>query len=146
MKKNKKQLTPKQKKQQRIFFGVLAAIVIIAIILHFRKKKADNSEIQAEIAKATSTPSSTSTQPKVSSSGLPILGNTALLKRGTKSAEVRWVQWDFNQRIAKPNNYTLLSEDGIFGPKTETAVYSVLKKKTTSWAEWKNFVDKLKSQ
>lgn len=146
MKKTKKQLTPKQKKQQRIFFGVLAAIVIIAIFLHFRKKKADNSEIQTEIANANSTPSSTSTKPKVSSSGLPILGNTALLKKGTKSAEVRWVQWDFNQRIAKPNGYTLLSEDGIFGSKTEAAVNSVLKKKTTSWAEWKNFVDKLKNQ
>lgn len=142
----KRQLTPKQKKQQRIFFIVLAVIVLIALIMHFKKKKADDQEIESEIkasssGSSSSTSSSSSTKPKVSSSGLPILGNTALLKKGTKSAEVRWVQWDFNQRIAKPNGYTLLSEDGIFGSKTEYAVNSVMKKKTTSWAEWKTKVD-----
>lgn len=136
----KRKLTPKQKKQQRIFFGVLIGIVIIALIIHFRRKQANPTEIENEIAQA-STIVPTAAAPQYSSSGLRILGNTATLKKGTKSAEVRWIQNDFNQRIAKPNGYTLLSEDGIFGAKTEYAINSVLKKKTTSWAEWKTKVD-----
>lgn len=136
----KRKLTPKQKKQQRIFFGVLIGIVIIALIIHFRRKQANPTEIQSEIAQASNSVP-TPAAPQYSSSGLRILGNTATLKKGTKSAEVRWVQWDFNNRIAKPNGWTLLSEDGIFGAKTEYAVNSVMKKKTTSWAEWKTKVD-----
>ena len=137
----KRKLTVKQKKQQRIVFGVLLGILILALIIHFRKKKANTQEITGEISQLGNSTAPAPSKPQVSSSGLPILGNTALLKKGTKSAEVRWVQWDFNQRIAKPNGYTLLSEDGIFGSKTEYAINSVLKKKTTSWAEWKTKVD-----
>lgn len=47
----KRKLTPKQKKQQRIFFGVLIGIVIIALIIHFRRKQANPTEIQSEIAR-----------------------------------------------------------------------------------------------
>lgn len=141
MKKQTKKSTPAKKKQQRIFIGIVIAIVIIILIIRFKKKTADSTEIQAEISNASTGTTPTAEAPKYSSSGLRILGNTATLKKGTKSAEVRWVQNDFNQRIAKPNKYTLLSEDGIFGAKTEYAVNSVIKKKQTSWAEWKTKVD-----
>ena len=146
----KRQLTPKQKKQQRIFFIVLAVIVLIALIMHFKKKKADDQEIESEIkasssGSSSSTSSSSSAPKEYSSSGLVKLGNTATLKKGTKSAEVRWLQWHYNQKIAKTKGLTYLSEDGIFGSKTEAAVKSILGKTTTSWAEWYNKLNNMYS-
>lgn len=133
--------TTKQKKQQRIVFAILGIILLIALILHFRKTTRSD-EIEKEItANSAGTPSNSN----VSYSGLVQKGNNYLLKRGEVCAEVRWSQYYYNKIIAIPNGKTALKEDGIFGPKTETVVKSILGKTTTTWAEWKTKLDSISS-
>jgi hypothetical protein len=91
--------------------------------------------------------SSTPAPPKVSSSDLPILGSDTILKRGDKAAEVKYIQHEYNTVFLKNieektgEKMTKLSEDGIFGEKTENAVFELTGKKSISWNAFKKEID-----
>lgn len=129
MKKTKQ--TAKQKKTQQILIGVLVVVILIALYLKFRKPK-DSNEVSISSGGTSNTPTS---------SGMKRVGNDTVLKYGTKAEEVKWVQTLYNSIYAVPLGKTKLTVDGIYGTKTQAAVKFVLGKTTTSWTEFKRFVD-----
>lgn len=92
-----------------------------------------------------SSASASSSTPPVSASGLPIKGNTTVLKRGDKAAEVKYIQFYYNQNFVNAfgneDHLTPLVEDGVFGEKTEAAVKLFTNKTSASWKEFHDAVD-----
>ncbi len=71
----------------------------------------------------------------------PEVSNDTILKKGSKNDRVQWVQNYYNKYVVPKNGGTKLVEDGVFGSKTEAAVFHVMGKKTVSWTEFKKRVD-----
>lgn len=91
---------------------------------------------------SSSNSSNIDTTPNLSSSGLPIKGNNTVLKRGDKAAEVKYIQYEYNKRHAKPLFKIELDEDGVFGANTEKAVLEIMGQTQTTYAK---FLTKIKS-
>nr|WP_294860239.1 hypothetical protein [uncultured Fluviicola sp.] len=128
------------KKKPNVRFLLLIAVLavlIIYLIYRTRGAKVSDDEIEKQIASPDAPSPAKAKTPSTSTT----LGNDAVLKYGTKGREVGWIQYYYNKMIARPKGLTLLVQDNKFGPKTESAVFSVLGKKTTSWYEWKHALD-----
>lgn len=72
------------------------------------------------------------------------LDKNKLLKRGVKGAEVKRLQEMINKALGGLGK-KLLSTDGAFGPKTEEALYYLIKTRTTTLAQFATkIIDKIK--
>lgn len=72
------------------------------------------------------------------------LDKNKLLKRGVKGAEVERLQEMINKALAGLGK-KLLVTDGAFGPKTEEALYYLIKTRTTTLAQFATkIIDKIK--
>jgi len=143
-----------QKKDIPIFQIIIVLAVIVAgiylvktyILKPKEEEEKNDSSTTSKGGSSSSNSGSSSTapapKPPVSSSGLPILGNDKVLKRGDKAAEVKYIQYEYNRQHAAPLFKVKLAEDGIFGANTEKAVMEIMKKKETSFKE---FMTKLKT-
>ena len=127
----------KDKKMNGLIFISLTAFVLYLLWKQWKKNKAARVENDVK-ALSDSNPTSTGT---VNSKPKPIT-NTTVLKRGDKADRVQWIQYYFNLYVVpKKQGLAKLTEDGIFGEKTEKAVKEVMGKNQTSWADFKNKVD-----
>lgn len=133
-----------------IFLAVIIGLVYALKTYVLNPKTEDKEKEQTPPASNFSNNSSkpsTPEPPKVSSSGLPILGSDTVLKRGDKAAEVKYIQHEYNTVFLKNieektgEKMTKLAEDGIFGQLTENAVFELTGKKSISWKEFKKEID-----
>ena len=102
-------------------------LVIVAVIIFFSYSRAsEDSEMNAAI----NTPSGSG-----SSSSSKNITDDTILKRGSRNAKVKALQAYYNDYVVKPP-MTKLSVDGVFGPKTEAAVFKATGKKAISLKEF----------
>ncbi|MBI2258174.1 MAG: hypothetical protein HYU67_04655 [Flavobacteriia bacterium] len=104
----------------------LILVVLLLLVLYFWYKNKNK----------TSESFDTSTTSNNQSNSLPSIGSNTTLKRGAKAKEVQQLQSYYNTKIANPTGVTRLTEDGIFGPKTESVVQSVMGRKSTTLNEF----------
>lgn len=115
---------------------VIIVIVIIVLLFVFRyaKSRIENAKTSKEDEGAIYT------TPK--SPVLTVIDNNTILKKEmAKNDRVKWVQNYFNKYVAPSRGLAKITYDGVFGSKTEDAVFKTLGKKTTTWTEFKSHVD-----
>lgn len=114
--------------------------VIFIIYLVWKNRKGSNAFAKNTTPIATGSNSSVGSSNNTStSSGCT---NTTVLKRGDKCDRVQWSQYKINQ-VATIIGIANLSEDSVFGAKTETAFQKLLGKKTGTWNEVQSKVNAL---
>ncbi len=124
---------PMSKQTKMILFVVVVFLVIYIYVKFFKPSDGSGAdEYPLSTGGGTST-NSTST-------GLKDLGDSTILKNGSKGKQVQWLQYLYNERYATPKNLTKLKEDGIFGSKTEKAVKGLTGRTQISWTDWKTFM------
>lgn len=151
------------KSNRKIYIGIsiiTVAIIAVVVVYYFTvlkpAKLAGNDEefekkIEAESKKPASTPSSSSStsSSSTSTSGSGVTNDTVLKLTSPlmKNDRVQWVQY-LNNKYAKAkkakdknSNLAILTEDGIYGTKTEAAVNRLMGKKTTTWTEFQTRVN-----
>ncbi len=117
-------------------------IIVIILILFFvvRYIRARNDQA-GEKSLLGSSPSSGSSSGSSKPTPTVVDNNTTLKKGMAKNDRVMWVQSHFNKYVAPARGYAKISYDGVFGSKTEDAVFKTLGKKTTTWTEFKAHVE-----
>lgn len=133
---------------------ILVALLILVVIIYAVKKYREKSE-QDEIKAGTNT-NGVPTQSTGSSipswqkkyNALPSVGDSTLLKKGSKNKEVWQLQYLYNENIAKKEGKSKISVDGIFGSQTESAVKYVTENKYSGikLIYWKSLVKMTKAQ
>lgn len=135
-------IATKSKKAQRTINIVLIFLVVVILLAVLYKYVIKPMRDSANAETTGNTSDGSGNSPALPSAPkLQRLGNTAVLKRGTKSQEVQWVQYYYNLKVAEPMGKTKLVKDGIFGAKTETAVLAVTGLKSTNWNSFKAKLD-----
>lgn len=122
-----------------IVFAVIALVIYVIYKNVKGKVSRDTSNVSLSTASTGySTPvSNTGSTSTTTNSGCT---NSTVLKKGSKCDRVQWSQYKINQ-VKDVLGIAKLTEDGIFGSKTETAFQKLLGKKTGSWNEVKTKVD-----
>lgn len=117
-------------------------IVVVILILFFvvRYVRARNDQAgEKSLPGPSSGSGSSSGSPKATPT---VIDNNTTLKKGmAKNDRVMWVQSHFNKYVAPARGYAKIAYDGVFGSKTEDAVFKTLGKKTTTWNEFKAHVE-----
>ncbi|MCO5258673.1 MAG: hypothetical protein M9916_00840 [Crocinitomicaceae bacterium] len=126
----------KIQKKHKIYIGVAVALIVAYLIYRAWKAKKENVPAVQPSNFNTQAP----TQTVVNNTPVTIDNNT-ILKRGSENDRVQWVQYYFNKYVKDKKGMARLDEDGVFGEKTEKAVKATLGKTSTTWTEYKDFVD-----
>lgn len=130
------------KKPSKKTINLLIGVLILAIAIYWFTRKPGTDYSGSPSGSPSSSGSnggSTASTPKPTASGYPKIGNNTTLKKGTKAEEVKWVQYLYNKYYARPRGLSTLSEDGVFGDKTQAAIYRSIGKNSTTYAEYYNF-------
>lgn len=130
-------LNPNTKK---IVIGAVVVIVVFLIAKAIMSKRGNTKET----ATAGTTATASGTANIVSSGTTAGCTNTTVLKKGSRCDRVQWSQYKINQVYGRLG-ISPLTEDGIFGSKTEAAFQKLLGKKTGTWTEVKSKADALKT-
>lgn len=122
------------KQMQQILVAVLVLVVVIYAVKKYRDKS-EQDEIKAGID-SSGVPTTTNTGSSVPAwqkkyNALPTVGESAILKKGSKAKEVWQLQHLYNENIAKKEGKSKISVDGIFGSQSEAAVKYVTENKYT---------------
>ncbi len=128
----------------KLFFIVVFALAGLAIYLYIVKSRRstgieeyDLSTGNDPVVSSFTSSSASSPAPSVQESHNP----NAIVKRGSRGINVEYVQKAIN-RVLRDKGETQLVTDGIFGSKTEAALYKLTGKKLISYASMKAFVIK----
>ncbi len=110
---------------------IVGGIIVAIFILRMLKSRYDNRGMDAEIP----TPGTTPTAGSSSSTSLSEnCDKKTKLVKGQKSTCVLYAQKQFN-RVYSKLGISKLTEDGIFGAKTEAAFTALLGRKTATYEE-----------
>lgn len=130
-------LNPNTKK---IVIGAVVVIIVFLIAKAIMSKKGNTKDTTSSTG-GTATASIVSAGTTTTTAGCT---NTTVLKKGTRCDRVQWSQYKINQVYGRLG-ISPLTEDGIFGSKTEAAFQKLLGKKSGTWTEVKSKADALKT-
>lgn len=123
---------------------VIALVVILVLYLGYRYwKNKQGSDTEKAINNASSSGATNSITTGNSTATSQACTNSTVLKRGmSKCDRIQWSQYYIN-KVASKLGISKLTEDSIFGAKTENAFQKLLGKSTGTWTEVKAKVDSM---
>lgn len=116
---------------KQIIIGLVIVVVLYVIFKVWKGKNLNSTPSQTTAPVTTASYTSPTGSTTTGASGCT---NSSLLKKGSKCDRVQWSQYKINQ-VASKIGIAKLTEDSVFGSKTETAFQKLLGKKTGSWNE-----------
>ena len=112
---------------------IIVVLAVLGVVTYFIVKKVKQKNATNNNATKGSGSSSGSTP------GTTVTGSAVFpLKNGSKGAEVKRLQQRLNNVI--PTMLVRLTEDGVFGPKTETALFNTVGLKQLTQNQYNKFI------
>lgn len=121
------------KNKKYIIYTLIALFVIWIIWKNVKGNRAYTQPTTTSNPNIATNSVTTGTNSGTSSSGFSCTNET-VLKKGMKCDRVQWCQYKINQ-VASILGIAKLTNDSIFGSKTEQAFQKLLGKKTGTWNE-----------
>lgn len=122
---------------------VIALVVILVLYLGYRYWKNKQSISTEKAINNASSGATNSITTGNSAATSQVCTNSTVLKRGmSKCDRIQWSQYYIN-KVASKLGISKLTEDSIFGAKTEQAFQKLLGKSTGTWTEVKAKVDSM---
>lgn len=125
---------------KQIIIGLVIVVVLYTIFKVWKGKKQNSLPAPSNVPVATASYTSPAGGSTSEASGCT---NSSILKKGSKCDRVQWSQYKINQ-VASKLGIAKLTEDSVFGSKTEAAFQKLLGKKTGSWNEVLSKVNSIK--